>query len=106
MSKVIHLSNEAHAIAKDYCKRNGLRMSDWVASLIEEAIQSPQTRPEPAAPPPPEQPIAAAASTVARRKPLERLPEDAQKVRPIETAAVEEEVPAYAAPPFWARAQN
>ena len=38
MSKVVHLSNEAHAAAKVYCKENGLKMSDWVASLITKAI--------------------------------------------------------------------
>lgn len=34
MSKVIHLSNEAHQKAKEYCTRHGLKMSDWVADLI------------------------------------------------------------------------
>ncbi len=36
MSKVIHLSEKAHARAKMFCKEHSLRMSDWVASLINE----------------------------------------------------------------------
>lgn len=38
MSKVIHLSDEAHHEAKEYCKVHGLRMSDWVAELIKAAL--------------------------------------------------------------------
>ena len=51
MSKVVHLSNDAHAAAKAYCKENGLKMSDWVASLITKAIcvvQEPTPEPLPA----------------------------------------------------------
>ena len=38
MSKVVHLDDEAHALAKEHCQNQGLRMSDWVAELIEKAI--------------------------------------------------------------------
>ncbi len=38
MSKVVHLDDEAHALAKEHCQNHGLRMSDWVAELIEKAI--------------------------------------------------------------------
>jgi hypothetical protein len=42
MSKVVHLSDEAHNKAKAYCKEHGLKMSDWVAYLIEQALAVPQ----------------------------------------------------------------
>ena len=38
MSKVVHLSDDAHNKAKAHCKRLGLKMSDWVAVLIEQAL--------------------------------------------------------------------
>jgi hypothetical protein len=39
MSKVVHLSDQAHNRAKAYCQRRGLKMSEWVASLIERATE-------------------------------------------------------------------
>jgi len=81
MSKVVHLSDDAHARAKDFCKENKLRMSDWVASLIDEAISRRKVD-------------TVAREVVPRKKPLMRAPEP--------QAAPEEGVPAYAAPPFWA----
>ena len=99
MSKVVHLCDEAHAAAKVFCKDNSLRMSDWVAALIDEAIARGQTD--------------VTRTPVAKKKPLKRLDE----VRPVAppplqqpVLQVEEEsvpvaepegVPAYAAPPFW-----
>ena len=41
MSKVVHLSADAHARAKLHCKSQGVRMSDWVAELIEKALEAP-----------------------------------------------------------------
>ena len=84
MSKVVHLSDEAHAKAKDFCKKHSLRMSDWVAGLIENAISQGQ--------------VDTSKAPVAKKKPLQRIEEGGGKV--------EEDQPAYAAPPFWARAQN
>ena len=81
MSKVVHLSNSSHAEAKAYCKDRGLRMSDWVASLIEQAIEGLQA--------------AERSDVVLRKKPVKRLDEN---------LGPEEMVPAYAMPPFWARA--
>ncbi len=37
MSKVVHLSDHAHNKAKAYCQTRGLKMSEWVASLIDRA---------------------------------------------------------------------
>ena len=47
MSKVVHLSDDAHNLAKDYCTKLGVKMSDWVADLIIRAITGtlPTTRP-------------------------------------------------------------
>ena len=83
MSKVVHLSEDAHARAKEFCKVNGLRMSDWVAGLIDQAIhgEAPVAVPQPGV------------SVVPKRKPARRL-EDQQNHE--EVASV------YAAPPFWA----
>ena len=112
MSKVVHLSNEAHAAAKAYCKENGLKMSDWVASLITKAIcfiQEPEPEPAPA----PVQQVSAQpmsiAAAVAQHQaamvPAEEVPPGIRKKRLTrldEEAAVEEAVPVYARPPFWA----
>jgi hypothetical protein len=112
MSKVVHLSDDSHNKAKDFCKQHRLRMSDWVAALIDDAIARNQTE--------------VARSTVAKKKPMKRLDESA--VAPVPAPApvvaavrappkvvaeireeLEEEeiaapaVPAYAMPPFWAR---
>ena len=124
MSKVVHLSDDAHNLAKDYCTKLGVKMSDWVAELIVRSITgtTPTARPAQAAPtpkpahhpaappeaPPPQTNRAApatkpaehtaAASTGPKKKPIVRL-----DVRP---QTDESGVPAYAAPPFWARAQK
>ena len=83
MSKVIHLSNEAHAQAKSYCKEHGFKMSDWVATLIQGAIVGAPNLQKPGLMP------------VGKRKSVSNLEE--QKVASESVEAV------YAAPPFWAR---
>ncbi len=120
MSKVVHLSDEAHTAAKNFCKQHGLKMSDWVAELIGDAIVNkrvspsavpppPAARPRPAVPSPAaashHQPTAAShtpsnnGTAMPVKKRLERLEESATEV-------AEEGVPPWAAPPFWARAQS
>ena len=86
MSKVVHLSNDAHALAKVYCKSRGLKMSDWVGSLIIDAI-SVQEEPKPQ-----EQPQDV---SLPRKKQLPRVDETVQ--------ATDDGVPVYAQPPFWAK---
>ncbi len=85
MSKVVHLSDDAHQRAKDFCKENRLKMSDWVAVLIDDAIARGHKETERA--------------PVNRKKPLQRVEE--RPAPPPEP--VQEGVPAYAMPPFWAR---
>jgi hypothetical protein len=83
MSKVVHLSDAAHQRAKDFCKDRGLRMSDWVAGLIEATIDG-------------SVPVVAAKPGVAavpKRKDLRRLEEE--KNEEVESV--------FSAPPFWAR---
>ena len=58
-AKVVHISEDAHTRAKVFCQVHSLRMSDWVALLIEEAIASERTDPK-------------ARSTVPKKKPLEK----------------------------------
>ena len=84
MSKVVHLTDDAHNKAKDYCKERGLRMSDWVANLIETAIAGDQPLPLPDRP---------GVMPVAKRRDLRRHDENAGRG---DVEAV------YAAPPFWA----
>jgi len=84
MSKVVHLSNDAHTQAKLFCKETGVRMSDWVADLIKEAIARQDIA------------LAEERDVVGRKKPLHRLEERTVQVP-------EEAVPAYAMPPFWKR---
>lgn len=81
MSKVVHLSDEAHAKAKAHCKERGLRMSDWVATLIDAAIEGHMpVGPRPGVVP------------VQKRKDIRRVGE-------LEDQNVEAVL---AAPPFWA----
>jgi hypothetical protein len=122
MSKVIHLSDDAHNTAKGFCKQHGLKMSDWVAALIADAIaqgrvdpQAPVRAPPPPPPSPsPSHPVAQPAPQVAPvpqppvsavatpsgppKKKLERFRE--------EMAAATDGVPPWAAPPFWAKMQS
>ena len=119
MSKVVHLSDQAHHKAKAYCQRRGLKMSEWVASLIERATEdqldndltpSPEISPGALGDVGP-QASAMPSSTL-------RASEVAPDVGPYETvgpkkkltqtvAAVqslpETNTPIYEAPPFWAR---
>lgn len=82
MSKVVHLSDDAHARAKVFCKDRSVRMSDWVAALIDTAIAGGVVMTtEPGLAP------------VSKRKELKRFQEI--KMR-------EEVESVYAAPPFWA----
>ncbi|MFC1610418.1 hypothetical protein ACFL6C_05625 [Myxococcota bacterium] len=45
MSKVIHLPEDAHRRAKEFCSQHRLRMSDWVGTLIDEAVANIQAQP-------------------------------------------------------------
>ena len=86
MSKVVHLSNEAHAQAKVYCKSRGLKMSDWEGALIIETIsENEETKqPEPQVEP-----------TAPRKKKLPKTDDTVQ--------STEQGVPVYSQPPFWAK---
>lgn len=84
MSKVVHLSNAAHQRAKDFCQIKGLRMSDWVADLIANAIAADSASERPGL-------------GIVGRRPLRRLEES--------RSHQEEAVPVYAQPPFWSRAR-
>ena len=86
MSKVVHLSNEAHAQAKVYCKSRGLKMSDWVGALIIEAISDNE---EVKAPEPQVE------STAPKKKKLPKTDDTVQ--------ATDQGVPVYSQPPFWAK---
>jgi hypothetical protein len=83
MSKVIHLSDGAHAMAKTYCKQQGCKMSEWVGSLIEDSINGPT-------------PVQQTGIMAVEKR---------QSVKGLETnsnGSVPEHEAVYAAPPFWA----
>jgi hypothetical protein len=106
MSKVIHLSDDAHAKAKAFCKEHSLKMSDWVAALIDTAIAGGNT--------------VTAASTIANTN-VQVQPQashaDESNVRALvqkkkllehyesSLQTAEDGLPVYAAPPFWAKAR-
>ena len=94
MSKVIHLSDDAHNKAKAFCKEHGLKMSDWVAALIDAAIAGGDVE-MPIGLPPQEDNVRA---FVQKKKVLEHYEEQNQ--------TAEDGLPAYAAPPFWAKAHG
>ncbi len=94
MSKVIHLSDEAHSKAKAHCRDHGLKMSDWVAGLIDAAMAMAMAGGQQAA---------SAAddnvrALVQKKKVLEQFDE--------KPPSADDGVPAYAAPPFWANANG
>lgn len=39
MGQVVHLTDEAHVRAKQFCKDHGLKMSEWVSGLVLDAIR-------------------------------------------------------------------
>jgi hypothetical protein len=80
MSKVVHLANPSHARAKEFCHENGLRMSDWVAALIEDAIAAGRTDPK-------VRPLAPKKKILAK---LQLTPQTDDAGTPV-----------YAQPPFW-----
>lgn len=96
MSKVIHLSDNAHTQAKAYCREHALKMSDWVASLIHAAVET--------------EGVAlveltsehldddGVRSTVPKKKVLEKVENNPQ--------TSDDGMPAYAAPPFWAQVSS
>ena len=112
--KVVHLADDAHDVAKQYCKERGVKMSDWVAVLIREATSqraaSPQSAHAPvvASPAPmaaPQAPAPAASNSndeAARHAAKKKAPLRADP-RP---QADENGVPVYSQPPFWSRAKG
>ena len=82
MSKVVHLSNDAHAKAKMFCKSHGLKMSDWVGTLIFKAIHSEEVS---------NNREVKVATPLPKKKKLPKMEEDVVDGTPI-----------YAKPPFWA----
>lgn len=95
MSKVVHLSDDAHARAKAHCQRAGLKMSEWVAALIERATAEPEPQgasPADAAPVLPPGQVQALTPRIGTTHRGAAGSED-----------VDGALPLYAAPPFWAR---
>jgi hypothetical protein len=88
MSRVVHLSNDAHQQAKEFCNRRGLRMSDWVGELIASAVtkETPAMALVETAP-------SAPTSLAAKKKPLTVIEDTPQ--------CTSDGLPLYAAPPFW-----
>ncbi len=129
MSKVIHLSNEAHQQAKEYCNKHSLKMSDWVADLIIATVAGGAPKPaRPAAPSPgvttlpassearmvarpvavPRRPLGAELGSkvaVVERKPVAGDP-SAPKKKPLaridsRPQTTDSGVAPWEAPPFW-----
>jgi len=128
--KVVHLSDDAHELAKAYCKDSGMKMSDWVAMLIKRAVdpaQVPAAAQHAVAPPPvvthtairepvrethavmpapqmmSQRPIVAAAPASDEVRSL--APKKKPMLRELHSEN-EDAVPVYAQPPFWARAKS
>lgn len=119
MSKVVHLSDQAHTKAKAYCQLRGLKMSEWVAALIDRATEDAASS-SPLAPP---EMIPGAIGEISQgtgsSSPNLRSREVAsnevnayqalvqKKKLPSAVAGVQNmadnSTPIYEAPPFWAR---
>ncbi len=124
MSKVIHLSDDAHNTAKGFCKQHGLKMSDWVAALIADAIATGRVNPSQpriVAPPPPPPPVhttvqvhvppqvvtpvqthAPVAAIMVPPPPSNSPPKKKLERFREEATASNDGMPPWAAPPFWA----
>jgi hypothetical protein len=85
MSKVIHLSDDAHNEAKQFCREHELKMSDWVAGLIAAAIVHGDASVETAA--------TNVRSMVPKKKFIEHVDEA--------PTVGDDGLPVYASPPFW-----
>jgi len=122
MSKVIHLSDDAHNTAKGFCKQHGLKMSDWVAALIAEAIAHGRTNPSQSrlSPPAPVAhahaapqvavavaPPAHVAAPPAVMPPSPNSPPKKKLARFREDGAVANDgTPPWASPPFWSGSKS
>lgn len=85
-TKVVHLSIDAHTLAKKHCKEHGLKMSDWVATLIRQAISDSKK----------DTITSNVRNFVAKKSVIVPTSDDRH-----------DETPAWAQPPFWAqRARN
>jgi len=40
-NKVVHIPDDVHARALEYCKKHGITMCEWVSGLIEKAASAP-----------------------------------------------------------------
>ena len=111
MSKVIHLSDRAHHHAKVHCQRGGLKMSEWVAQLIDQAVNGDSLPAAPAS-----QMRVASSANIPSVDEAAALADDAEpcgfeatvprkkRLLPAPVSArVDELLPVYEAPPFWAR---
>ncbi len=38
MGKVVHINDDTHARAKEFCKKNGIRLKDWISKLVERGV--------------------------------------------------------------------
>lgn len=103
MSKVIHLSDQAHNAAKAFCRQHSLKMSDWVADLILDAINNNRVDPRVAIRSMPSAPVATATTTAAPTATVSAPAAPKKKLERIPERNGSESVPPWAAPPFWAK---
>ena len=113
MSKVVHLSDQAHNKAKAFCQPRALKMSEWVASLIDHATQenkSEMDEPAGSTPQPPitmtEPVVADAMRNQAASEPTDlhaMVPKKKLVSPPVMPTMSDAALPVYEAPPFWAR---
>lgn len=97
MSKVVHLSDNAHRQAKEYCSPRSLKMSDWVGMLIEQATQPDAVRPGADS-----DDLRAPDGSPSLLVPKKRI----SGYDHVEPQTDDEGTPVYAAPPFWARSDT
>lgn len=116
MSKVVHLSDHAHNKAKAFCQTRGLKMSEWVASLIDCATDDKQSAGSMAPPQmasgtivptseAPSAPTMRASDVVTDAAPYQALVQKKKLATAVPgvQGLPESSAPIYEAPPFWAR---
>lgn len=120
MSKVVHLSDQAHHRAKAFCQKSGMKMSEWVAQLIDHAVvdgpigasnSSHDAAPEATralaaeatAPTPQDVQMAGLHGGTEGQNFEVSVPRKKKLVAAPAPVMHEESLPIYEAPPFWAR---
>ena len=95
-AKVVHLPEDIHRCAKEYCERNNITMTQWVSGLIKDGVNKPPPEePEPVA-------EAVAEDPVVVQEPVKPTPVPVRKGKILRDFSYNNNnVEVESLPPFW-----